>query len=122
MTKIMLIEDDDTMVSLLTTLLGIEGYEVVAFQGNGEILSAIQQEMPDVILLDVNLKNMGITQISGFDLLASIRADVTLAKTGVIMSSGIDYRVQSKEAGADGFMLKPYMPDDLINLIKSTLN
>ena len=75
MTKIMLIEDDDTMVSLLTTLLGIEGYEVVAFQGNGEILSAIQQEMPDVILLDVNLKNMGITQISGFDLLASIRAD-----------------------------------------------
>ena len=121
MAKVMLIEDDDTMVGLLTTFLGIEGFDVVAYLGDDEILAAIRAENPDVILMDVNLKNLGI-KISGFDMLASIRADAGLAHMSVIMSSGNDYRIESKEAGANGFMLKPYMPDDLVNLIKKTIN
>jgi CheY-like chemotaxis protein len=122
MSKVMLIEDDATMIGLLKTLLGIEGYEVVAFDGGEDVLQAVQRENPDVILLDVNLKNFGNINISGFDLLKQIRLDKNLKKIGVIMSSGINYRRESEEAGADGFMMKPYMPEDLLDIIKETIS
>lgn len=121
MVKVMLIEDDATMIGLLKTLLVIDGYETVAFQGGEDVLGVVQREKPDVILLDVNLKNFGITDINGFDLLRRIRSDDKMGKVGVIMSSGLNYRQESKEAGADGFVMKPYMPDDLLDLIKKTI-
>lgn len=121
MAKVMLIEDDATMISLLKTLLVIDGYETVAFHGDEDVLGVVQREKPDVILLDVNLKNFGITDINGFDLLKRIRSDDKMRKIGVIMSSGLNYRQESKEAGADGFVMKPYMPDDLLDLIKKTI-
>ena len=121
MTKVMLIEDDTTMIGLLKTLLLIDGFEVVAFQGGNGVLQVVQQEQPDVIILDVNLTNFGVNNYNGFELLKRIRSDEELKKIGVIMSSGMNYRQESKEAGADGFVMKPYMPDDLLKLIKITI-
>ena len=121
MSKILLIEDDDIMISLLQTLLGIDGYEVVAFRSGEDVLQVVKREQPDVILLDVNLKNLGITDVTGLDLVGKIRSNYDTKHTGVIMSSGINYRQESKAAGADGFILKPYMPDDLLKLIKETI-
>ena len=122
MSKVMLIEDDATMVGLLKTLLRIEGYEVVSFAGGEDVLQMVQREKPDLILLDVNLKNFGILDINGFDLLKEIRSDGELEHIGVVMSSGMNYRRESTEAGADGFMMKPYMPDELLKLIKTTIS
>jgi len=122
MSKVMLIEDDATMIGLLKTLLGIEGYEVIAFNGDEDVLKMVQRENPELILLDVNLKNFGINDITGFDLLKEIRLDDEMNKRGVIMSSGMNYRLESTEAGADGFVMKPYMPDELLKLIKTTIS
>jgi DNA-binding response OmpR family regulator len=118
MSKVMLIEDDRTMLSLLGTLLQIEGFQVVmaADQKMNEIFTQLSQEQPDIALLDVNLR-----QGSGLDLLQHIRQDETLNHVRILMSSGIDYRDQCLEKGADSFILKPYMPEDLINLIYTTL-
>ena len=121
MPKVMLIEDDATMIGLLKTLLGIEGYEVFAFQGGEEVLQAVRREKPDAILLDVNLKNLGINDYTGFDLLREIRLIDEMKEIGVIMSSGMNYLQESKEAGADGFMMKPYIPDELLDLIKKII-
>ena len=121
MSKVMLIEDDTTMINLLQTLLGIEGYEVITFEGDEDVIQVVHREIPDVILMDVNLKNFGINESSGFDLLRRIRSDNDLKDIGVIMSSGMDYRQKSKREGADGFMMKTYMPEDLLSLIKETI-
>ena len=121
MFKVMLIEDDATMVGLLKPLLMIDGYDVVAFQGGEDVLRVVQREKPDVILLDVNLKNFGIDDFTGFDLLKSIRSNGEMKNISVIMSSGLNYHLESKEAGADGFVMKPYMPDDLLEMIKNTI-
>ena len=122
MSKVLLIEDDDVMISLLKTLLGIDGYEVVAFRSGEDVLQVVQREQPDVILLDVNLKNLGISHVTGLDLVEQIRSNIDTKHTGVIMSSGINYQHESKAAGADAFILKPYMPDDLLKLIKETIS
>ena len=121
MSKILLIEDDDIMISLLQTLLGIDGYEVVAFKSGEDVLQVVKREQPDVILIDVNLKNLGINHVTGLDLVGQIRSNNDTNHTGLILSSGINYRQESKAAGADGFILKPYMPDDLLKLIKETI-
>ena len=117
--KVMLVEDDETMLSLLQTLLQFEGYQVTV-SGHArtleDIVERIRQEKPSVILLDVNLR-----YLNGFDLLRDIRADNELNSIRVLMSSGMDYHVECMEAGADGFLLKPYMPDELIQMIRKQL-
>jgi CheY-like chemotaxis protein len=119
MPKIIIIEDDRTMQSLLTTLLEMEGYQVINSQQNElkACLNSMKQERPDLAFIDVNLK-FG----SGLDLLRSIRQDEQLMMIRVLMSSGLNYRDECKLAGADGFLLKPYMPDDLIQSIQKILN
>ena len=51
--------------------------------------------------------------------LRTIRSDNRISDMRVLMTSGMDLKDQCVEAGADGFLLKPYMPDDLIQLIRA---
>jgi len=113
MTKIMLIEDDPTMQMLLKTLLEIEGFSVFPWDVVMDPILEMSEISPDIVLLDVNLKGY-----NGFEVLKKIRGDDQLKSCKVIMSSGMNYQVESVENGADNFIMKPYMPDDLIRLIK----
>lgn len=117
MSKVMLIDDDSTMKLLLQTLLEMEGYQVVLWDVGTDVLSIMRVENPDILLLDVNLKG-----IDGFDVLNDIRADDQLKDTKVIMSSGMDFSDRIEQERADDFILKPYMPEDLINKIRKQLN
>lgn len=119
MSKILLLEDDSIMISLLSTLLEIEGYETVQ-PGNSlsldDLLKMLRSEKPALVLLDVNLE-----ELNGFDVLRAIRAADDLKPVRVIMSSGMDYAMRCDLEGADAFLLKPFMPDELIGTIKQTL-
>ena len=55
MPKILLAEDDVIMVSLLKTLLRMEGYQVVAVDADADVPAAVRAEKPDILLLDVYL-------------------------------------------------------------------
>lgn len=118
MLKVMLIEDDPTMVSLLTTLLDLEGFMVHApsdqqIQG---LLNAIVDERPQVALVDVNLRS-----VSGLDLVRKIRHEPEIKNIRILMSSGLNLKQECLQAGADGFILKPFLPEELINLIHNTV-
>ncbi len=121
MAKVMLVEDDAVMADLLNTLLELEGFEVLLQKQAQDFLLNVKNNRPDLILLDVHLRGAGQEQ-SGFDLLAQIRADADVRNVRVILTSGIDFSDKSKDALADGFILKPYMPNDLISLIKKILS
>jgi CheY-like chemotaxis protein len=116
MPKIMLVEDDVTMLSLLRTLLKLERFETVTLSEQENVLDAIYRDRPDAILLDVHL-----TQGNGVDLLREIRSDPSLHNIYVIMQSGMNLAAECTAAGADNFLLKPYMPDTLIEAIKTGL-
>ncbi len=113
MPKIMLAEDDATMLSLLKTLLGMEGFQTVALHESDDLAEAIQRENPDVILMDIHMP-----QGNGLDMLRDLRTHPELKNTVVIMSSGMNLEAESMQAGANAFILKPYMPDTLINTIR----
>ncbi len=119
MLKIFLVEDDTTMLSLLSTLLQMEGFQVIPAKEESleNVFDVVKRERPSLVLVDVNLR-----RFNGFDLLYKIRGDIDLTGTRVIMSSGMDYTTQCQQAGADDFLLKPYMPDDLIRKIRQALS
>lgn len=115
--KILLAEDDATMVSLLKTLLKIEGFEVVALHADDDIVKAVKKENPAVLLLDVHLSHQ-----SGLEILDNIRSQKETRNVRVIMSSGASVKDECMQRGANGFLMKPYMPDDLISLLKQTIS
>lgn len=116
MPKILLVEDDNTMLSLLQTLLKMEGFATAALGDSEKVIEAVYREKPDVILLDVHL-----AQGSGIQLLREIRLDPKLDRTLVLMQSGLNLADECKAAGADEFLLKPYMPEILLNTIRQGL-
>jgi len=113
MAKVLLAEDDATMVSLLRTLLQMEGFDVLALDVDSNVPAVIQQERPDVLLMDVHLGNQ-----SGMEILEEIRNHNDLNGLRIIMTSGLNMKDECLHHGANAFLLKPFMPDDLIRLLK----
>jgi len=71
---------------------------------------------PDLVLMDVHL-----AEVDAINILAAIRADRLIGQVPVIMTSGMDVEDKCLAAGASAFMLKPFRPSDLMNLIKQQL-
>ena len=119
MHKVILVEDDETMRSLLQILLEFEGYQVKSLEGAmkmDEILVFLRKEQPELIFLDVHLKFL-----NGFDLIKRLRLDADLKSCRVLMSSGMELGAQCRQAGANDFILKPFMPEELVDTIKNTI-
>lgn len=113
MAKVLLAEDDATMVSLLKTLLKMEGYDVVALDLDSDVAAAVLREKPHALFMDVHLGGQ-----SGMKILHKIRKDRENADVRIIMTSGLNVKDECIRGGADAFLLKPFMPDDLINALK----
>jgi len=114
MSKVLLAEDDNTMVSLLKTLLGMEGYQVTTLlDQEGDLLEIIRKEKPDILLLDVFLGER-----NGVDILRQVRKAPDLKSIKVVMASGVDKSNECMAAGANAFLLKPYMPEELMEILR----
>lgn len=113
MPKVLLAEDDHTMVSLLKTLLKMEGFEVVALDVNADVPTAVLHENPDTLLMDVHLGRQ-----SGMDIVQAIRKNPALANVRIVMTSGLNMKDECLKCGANHFLLKPFMPDDLLEVLK----
>ena len=112
--RITLVEDDHTMRRLLKTVLELEGYQVAACMEKSEtdIASNIVDDKPEVVILDVHLASA-----DGLAIVKQIRQCIG-DSTKVIMTSGLPLKQECIQAGADDFLEKPFMPDELISLIQ----
>ena len=114
MERIFLAEDDLTMVKLLETLLKLEGFEVVSLDlATGDLISSLRDDIPQALVLDVNLPNQ-----NGMDLIREMRKDDLFKDTRVVMASGMSLKYECLASGADDFLQKPYMPDELITILR----
>ena len=113
MAKILLAEDDHTMVSLLKTLLKMEGFDVVALDVDTDVPEAVRREQPDALLMDVHLGGQ-----SGMQILESIRENPDLADVRIVMTSGLNVKDECLRHGASAFLMKPFMPDELTQMLR----
>jgi CheY-like chemotaxis protein len=116
--KIMLVDDDRTMRAILKTLLELENYQIAVWNGqpDSDILTQIREENPKILLLDVYLRD-----IYGLDILRAVRSDPDLNQIHIVMTSGMPLEDECIAGGADAFLMKPYMPDDLIQILRKVV-
>lgn len=116
MNRILLVEDDSFIVNNLTEFLQSEGYVVSAVHGQKDALSILEQEVFDIILLDISLKDG-----NGFAVCKAIKS---MGDTPVIFvtASGDEFSVVAGlDMGADDYISKPFRPRELLSRIKSVL-
>jgi CheY-like chemotaxis protein len=113
MPSVMIVDDDETMQSLLRTLLQIEGYEVIEAPSFDQILATAHAQKPDAVLMDCLLP-----EVDGIDLLHKMKADQALEGVVFVMTSGLDYEQSSMAGGANAFLQKPYPPEQLVQVLQ----
>jgi len=115
--KVVLIEDDETMRTLLGELLRMEGYHVVSLgsiEPEDTVLSQLIEQKPDLVFLDVNIHGRNT-----FTFVRKLRSKREQVR--VLMSSGMPLESESIDVGADGFLLKPFMPDEILSKVHHLL-
>ena len=116
MTKVLVVEDEQSLREPLVYLLEKEGYEVVEVEDGIKALSQFEKEHPDIILLDLMLPGK-----SGSEVCRTIRAE---SNVPIIMLTAKDSeidKVVGLEIGADDYVTKPYSTRELLARMKAIL-
>jgi CheY-like chemotaxis protein len=116
MPKILLLEDDHDMNMLLQILLKIEGYQVWSYDPNRPVVEQAEEKIPDLVLLDVHLGGL-----DGIQILRQLRQTPALGEVRVVMTSGINVSEECLRDGANAFIVKPYMPEHLLEILRAVL-
>ncbi len=118
--KIVIIEDDATIRTILTMALKKAGFVNVSAASRGDDgLILVRREVPDLILLDLMLPGL-----DGIEICRRIRADKSLASVRIIMlTARVDDKdiVKGLDAGADDYVTKPFSVDVLLARVSTTL-
>ncbi|MFA5942251.1 MAG: response regulator [Candidatus Paceibacterota bacterium] len=121
--KVLLVEDEQMLREICSMKLTKEGFNVVVALDGEEALKKVEEEMPDIVLLDIILPN-----IDGFGVLEKIRAHTNerVAKVPVIMLTnlGQDEDVaKARTLGANDYLVKAYFnPDEISSKVKALLH
>lgn len=121
MANLLIVEDQEAIQESISALLGLEGHQVEVAVDKDRILQLLNQGGVDLVLLDVHLKSSQGREVSGYEILDIIRRSPVLKDIRVVMTSGMNFQYQALQAGADAFLAKPYMPDELAEVINQAL-
>lgn len=117
--RILLVDDFEDAREMYTTYLQFEGFEVLTASTAVEALKLAATEQPDLILMDAGLPGM-----TGWDAIVELKNDRTTRDIPVLMLTGHvlkESQERAAEAGADGFIPKPCLPDELTREIRHAL-
>jgi CheY-like chemotaxis protein len=104
--KILVVDDNDMNLFLLSKILELEGYQVTTAQNGMEAIQSVVQKMPDLALLDVMMPEM-----DGYELCRKMRQPPFSTKIPIVMLTAMNSeteRTQALEAGANDIWSKPF--------------
>src|SRR5579863_2091198 len=117
--RIMIVEDNEDLAGLAKATLERNGYLVAHRITGPTALGTILADPPDLLILDVKLPT-----ITGFEVLRELRSMPQTADLPVIMVTALNTpadKAKAKELGAADYIVKPYMPSQLIDAVKRHL-
>lgn len=112
MAKILIVDDNQLTVDLLQTLFELEDYQVICLNNGSEVLLTVKNQRPAAILLDYYLDGTESTA-----LIQEIRRTPLIANTPIVVFSGAEKEAEVLSAGANKFLIKPFEPSELIEII-----
>jgi len=117
MQKLLIVDDQEDLRKMLRIALGYGKYQLFEATDGESALALARAEKPDVILLDVMMPG----SLDGIAVCQAIKTDPELAHCFVIMltarGQAADY-VDGNDAGADAYMVKPFSPARLIEVVE----
>lgn len=117
--KVLVVDDDQVLASLLVMVLDVDGFKAEAVFSGTQALAWISRELPAAIFLDIMMPDM-----DGFAILQRLRADARTAQLPIIMlTARVDEesRAHSLAAGADAYLTKPATPQQLTDELRAQL-
>ena len=119
MSRILVVEDDADIASLIVHYLSPAGYDSEVVATGSDALAAARRRPPDLIILDRMLPGL-----DGLEICRALRADVELATVPILMltarAAEVD-RIAGFETGADDYVTKPFSPKELVARIGALL-
>ena len=119
MATILTVDDTASMRQMISFTLNSVGHEVIQAADGKEALEMLQGKKVDLVIADVNMPNM-----DGITLVKSLRALADYKFTPILMlttESQEAKRQQGKVAGATGWIVKPFNPEQLLTVVKKVL-
>ena len=116
MTKILVIDDEPSIVNLVTAYLKPEGYEVFTATDGPSGLKSARAFKPDLIILDIMLPGM-----DGIELLSRLRRESEVYV--ILLTAKVEEtdKIVGLSVGADDYVTKPFSPRELMAIVKATL-
>jgi len=119
--KIVLVEDDSLMSSILATHLIKEGFNIISVTEGAQAFERIQAEQPSIVLLDIVLPGIG-----GFDILAKLKQDESTKSIPVLILSNLGSKEEIErgiDLGAEDYLVKANsMVEEITGKIQKILN
>jgi CheY-like chemotaxis protein len=117
---ILIVEDHDSIRDLMIAIFSNTDYEIYHAKDGKEALKMVSNYNPDVVLLDIQLP-----EVNGFDVCESIKNNPVLFHTKILMISSQSQKFdlqKAKEVGADGYIIKPFKPNTLMEKVEQLLH
>lgn len=114
---ILLIDDDEKIISMLRRGLAFEGYDVVTAMNGAEGLNILLSSEPDLVVLDVMMP-----KVDGFEVCRRLREGGS--KVPILMLTAkdeIEHRVKGLDLGADDYLVKPFALEELLARVRALL-
>jgi DNA-binding NarL/FixJ family response regulator len=118
--KLLLVDDDFSLVLLLKDYLEFHSYQVTAVNNGQQALDVLEKDIPDMIICDVMMP-----EVDGYEFLKSLRDRRDIGWIPVLFLSALGQsldRIKGLNLGANIYMNKPFEPEELLAQVKSTLN
>src|SRR6267142_2850466 len=115
MAKVMVVDDAQSDLKLMESILRGAGHEVVSLTDGEELEDQMQAEHPDVLLLDIVMPRR-----NGYEILRALRRDARTRTTPVVLVSSKNQesdRAWGKKQGADEYLSKPFTSDQLLSVV-----
>ena len=116
MSKLLLVEDDQSIVSSLSDYLGNEGFKIENAPGQKEAIEKLDSDQYDIALVDIQLSNG-----NGFSVCSAIKERGTMPVIFLTASDDEYSVVAGLDMGADDYISKPFRPRELLSRINSVL-
>ena len=117
MSKVALtVDDSKTIREMVGFTLKGAGYSILEAEDGAKALDVLKVSNVDVIITDLNMPNM-----NGLDMIKNVRANPKFSATPILMlttEGDANKKMEGKNAGATGWIVKPFQPDKLIEVVK----
>ncbi len=114
--SVLAVDDSRTMRDMITLALSSEGFDVQLAEDGEHGLEVLDEMEPDVIITDINMP-----RLDGFGFIDAVRDRESTKTTPILVlttESSADLKARARDAGATGWIVKPFAQDKLVRALR----